>query len=194
MCSIFLWPPDSDASHAEMLATAGAHPSAWYAATWAEVICWVSAGAAVLAAAALVRGRGVWAARIGGWVCGASLLTLGLVGGSQNVVTGVLGSQQNREAMVHVQDAINAAGPMLPFVALIMLGELLSIVLAIGLARNGQVGWWYVALAVTTVVTHLLTSDYSDHFVNLLGFVPLAAWWLVLARLLNAGADGERRR
>ncbi len=48
--SIFLWPPDADASHAKMLATAGAHPTAWYAATWAEVVCWVAAGAAVLAA------------------------------------------------------------------------------------------------------------------------------------------------
>jgi hypothetical protein len=191
--SIVLWPPDSDASHAEMLATAGAHPTAWYAATWAEVICWVCAGAAVLAMTGLVRGKGVWAARIGGWTCGSSLLTLGLVGGSQNVVTGVLGSQHDTVAMVKVQDAISAAGPMLPFVALVMLGELLSILFAIGLARNGLVGSWYVALAVATVVGYILTSDYSDHLVNLLGFVPLAAWWLVLARLLNDGPHGTAR-
>lgn len=185
VASIFLWPPDSDASHAKMLATAGAHPTAWYAATWAEVVCWVCAGAAVLAAVALVRRRGIWPARVGGWVYGASLVTLGLVGGSQNVVTGVLGSQPDAATMVKVQDAINAAGAMLPFVLLVMLGELLQIFFAVGLCRARLVGWWYVALAVVAVVGYILTSDSSDHLVVLLGFLPLAASWAVLARLLG---------
>lgn len=183
--SIFLWPPDADASHAKMLATAGAHPTAWYAATWAEVVCWVAAGAAVLTATALVRGRGVVPTRVGGWVYGAALLTLGLVGGSQNVVTGVLGSQPDAQAMLQVQDAMSSAGPMAPFVALVVLGEPFVIVFAAGLSRSRLVGWWYTALAVASGVGYVLTADSSDHLVVLLGFLPLAALWLVLARLLD---------
>jgi hypothetical protein len=184
IASIFLWPPDADASHARMLATAGAHPSAWYAATWAEVVCWVCAGAAIWTATGLVHGRGLWPTRIGGYVCGASVVALGLVGGSQNAVTGILGAQPDAAAMVAVQDAISDSGALLPFVVLIMLGELLSMLFAVGLWRARLVGWWFPVLAVLAFVGFVLTSDSSNHLVILAGFLPLGAMWLALARLL----------
>ena len=47
------------------------------------------------------------------------------------------------------------------------------------------------ALALLAEVAYLLTSDYSSHLVNLLGFLPLGLFWLVLARLLMAGPAGR---
>lgn len=188
VASIFLWPPDSDASHAKMLATAGAHPTAWNLATWAEVICWVTAGFAVLVASGLASGRGARVSRIGGWVYGASLVTLGLVGGSQNAVTGVLARQAHPERMVNVVDDLHSAGALQPFVLLILLGELFVIVLAVGLARAGLVGWWFVGLSVLALAGYVATSSSSNHLVVLVGFVPLGTSWLLLARLLLAHA------
>jgi hypothetical protein len=94
--SIFCWPPDADASHAKMLATADAHHGAWTAATAAEVVAWIAAGAAVLAVTALATARGRWLTRIGGWWYGVSLVTLGYVGGAMNSVTGVIAQEPDR--------------------------------------------------------------------------------------------------
>ena len=185
VASIFTWPPDSDASHAKMLATAGAHPTAWNLATWAEVLCWLSAGFAVLVALWLVRGRGFWPTRIGGWVYGASLVTLGFVGGSQNATTGVLAKQPHPGAMVQVIDDLHASGALAPFVMLVLFGELFAIVFAVGLFRARLVGWWYIAASVLAVVAYVVTSDSSNHLVILAGFVPLAATWLYLAKILS---------
>jgi hypothetical protein len=66
--SIFLWPPDADASHAKMLATASDHHGAWTAATAVEVVAWIAAGCAVLACVPLARDRGRWLTRGGGWI------------------------------------------------------------------------------------------------------------------------------
>jgi hypothetical protein len=181
--SILLWPPDSDASHAKMLATASGHHTAWELATAAEVIAWLTAGFAVLAAMSLVRGRGWWLTRIGGWVYGTSLLALGFTGGAMNEVTGVLARQPGRDAMVSVQDHLH--GPVLDaMVMLILFGELFMIVFAAGLARARLVGWWYPALSVVALAAYVVTSDSSSHPVVLAGFVPLGVSWSVLAPLL----------
>jgi hypothetical protein len=185
VASICLWPPDSDASHAKMLATAAAHPAAWQLATGAEVVAWLLAGFAVLTAIRLVVDRGYWLTQIGGWVYGVSLLALGFVGGAMNAVTGVLATEPGRALMVRVQGDLNS--PVLTaMVALVMLGELFPIVLGLGLARARLVGWWYPVLNAVALAAYVVTSDSSNHLVNLAGFVPLAATWLVLARLLSS--------
>ena len=137
--SIFLWPPDSDASHARMIATAAAHPSAWNAAAAAEAVGWLAAGFAVLTALHLVSGRGRVLTRLGGWVYGVSLLALGFVGGAMNSVTATLASEPNRALMVEVQGDFHE--PILnAFVTLILLGELALVVFAVGLARARLIG------------------------------------------------------
>ena len=192
--SIFLWPPDSDASHARMLATAAAHPGAWNAATAAEAVAWLAAGFAVLTGLHLVTGRGTVLTRIGGWVYGSSLLALGFVGGAMNSVTATLAGEPNRALMVGVQGHLHA--PILDaFVTLILLGELALVVFAVGLARARLTGWWYLALAVVAVSGYVVTASSSNHVVVLAGFAPLGASWLVLARLLlqapvSAGRTG----
>lgn len=182
--SIFTWPPDSDASHARMVATAGAHRVSWLIATYAEVACWLLAGFAVLTAIRLVPGRGYWATQIGGWVYGASLLVLSLVGGSQNVTTMVLAEQPNRAAMVATEDALHASAAMAPFVMLILFGDFFAIAFGIGLARARLIGWWFPATSLVALVGYILTSDSTNHLVVLAGFVPLGITWLGLARLL----------
>ena len=183
--SIFLWPPDSDASHARMIATAAAHPSAWNAAAAAEALGWLAAGFAVLTALHLVSGRGRVLTRLGGWVYGASLLALGFVGGAMNSVTATLASEPNRALMVEVQGDFHE--PILnAFVTLILLGELALVVFAVGLARARLIGWWYVVLAVMAVAGYVVTSTSSNHLVVLAGFAPLGASWLVVAWLLAA--------
>lgn len=58
------------------------------------------------------------------------------------------------------------------------------IVFAFGLARARLVGWWFVGLAVLSVAGYVVTASSSNHLVVLVGFLPLGATWLVLARLL----------
>jgi hypothetical protein len=184
--SIFCWPPDADASHAKMLATADAHHGAWTAATAAEVVAWIAAGAAVLAVTALATARGRWLTRIGGWWYGVSLVTLGYVGGAMNSVTGVIAQEPDRPLMVRIQGDLDS--PVLnTFVGIVLLGELMLLVFAVGLLRAGLVRWWFPVLSALGVAGYVLTADSSNHLVVLAGFVPLAATWLVLARLL-AGA------
>ncbi|MGN6600157.1 MAG: hypothetical protein ACTHMW_12885 [Actinomycetes bacterium] len=192
--SIFLWPPNSDGSHAEMLATAAEHPAAWNAATAAEVVAWLTAGFAILVVASCVSAsrspRGRVLTRLGGWLYGASLIVLGLVGGAMNSITAVIAAEPDRAAMVRVQDHLST--PVLAaFIVFVMLGELLLIVFGVGLARAKAVGWWFVAVSVAAVAGYVLTSDSSDHLVVLAGFVPLGATWLVLARLLVAPQNLE---
>jgi hypothetical protein len=188
--SIFLWPPDSDADHARMLATAANHPTAWQLATSAEVIAWLLAGFAVLTGIRLVADRGYWLTQVGGWVYGVSLLTLGFVGGAMNSVSGVLASEPDRTLMVRVQGDLSS--PVLTaMVSLVLLGELFLVVFGLGLARSRLVGWWYPALSVLAVAAYVVTSDSSNHAVVLAGFVPLGATWAVLARLLVTGRSTE---
>ncbi len=189
--SIFLWPPDSDASHARMIATAAAHPSAWNAAAAAEAVGWLAAGFAVLTALHLVSGRGRVLTRLGGWVYGVSLLALGFVGGAMNSVTATLASEPNRALMVEVQGDFHE--PILnAFVTLILLGELALVLFAVGLARARLIGWWYVVLAVMALAGYIVTSSSSNHLVVLAGFAPLGASWLVLAWLLRASSSAHR--
>jgi hypothetical protein len=193
--SIFLWPPDADASHAKMLATASDHHGAWTAATAVEVVAWIAAGCAVLACVPLARDRGRWPTRVGGWIYGASLLTLGFVGGAMNSVTGVIAREPDRSLMVRVQGDLSS--PVLnAFVGLVLVGNLMLIVFAVGLVRARLTGWSYVVLSVLTVAGYALTADSSNHAVVLAGFRPLAATWLLLARLLAApgGVDVRLRR
>jgi hypothetical protein len=188
--SIFLWPPDSDASHARMLATAAAHPGPWDAATAAEAVAWLAAGFAVLTALHLVSGRGTVLTRLGGWVYGSSLLALGFVGGAMNSVTATLAGEPNRALMVSVQGDFHA--PMLDaFVTLILVGELALVVFAVGLARARLTGWWLVALTVLAVAGYVVTSSSSSHLGVLAGFAPLGASWLVLASLLHYARPGN---
>ena len=111
-------------------------------ATWLEVGCWVLAGIATLAVSAWSALAG-GASFLGGWVHGSSLITLGLVGGAMNATTGVLAREPGRALMVRVVDDLHAAGSLLPFVLVVMVGELFALVLAVGLARARLVGWWY---------------------------------------------------
>jgi len=191
VASIFLWPPDSDASHSRMLATAAAHPNAWNAATAAEAVSWLAAGFAVLTALHLVIRRGSVLTRLGGWVYGVSLLCLGFVGGAMNSVTATLASEPSRLLMVEVQGDFHE--PTLNvFVTLILIGELALVVFAVGLARARLTGWWYVVLAVLAVAGYVVTSSSSNHLLVLAGFVPLGASWLVLAWLLQAPSSAAQ--
>lgn len=192
--SILLWPPDSDASHARMLATAATHPGAWNAATAAEVVAWLAAGFSVLTTVSLVHGRGAVPTRLGGVVYGVSLVALGFVGGALNSVTAVLAAEPHRGAMVRVQGHLH--GPTLDgFVMLILLGELALVLFAVGLARARLVGWWYPLAAVAAVAGYIASASSSNHVVVLAGFVPLGLTWLVLGRLLlTADRSGSTPR
>lgn len=188
LASIFLWPPDADASHARMLAAAALHPDRWAAATAAETVAWVAAGFAVLTSVHVVTGRGRLFTHLGGWMYGASLVILGLVGAAMNSVTGTLAGEPHRALMVGVQDDLGSP-TLSALVALVMLGELCPILFAVGLARARLVGWWYLVASVLAFVGYVVTSDSSDHLVVLLGFVPLGATWLALGGVLA----GSRR-
>jgi hypothetical protein len=184
--SIVLWPPGADSGDAAMLAAARSHYAAWTAATAAETVAWVAAGCAVLASVTLVTSHCRWLARIGGGVSGASLLTLGLVGGAMNSVTGVLAREPGRDLMVQVQGDLSS--PVLnAFVVLIMLGDVMGVVFAVAMVRAGLLRWWFVVASVVAVLAYVFTSEAEDHLVVLASVAPLGLTWVALARLLAAG-------
>lgn len=182
--SILAWPPDSDASHARMVATAASHPAGWLVGTYAEVVCWVLIAFAILTAIRVVPGRGFWLTQIGGWVSGVAMLVLGLVGGAMNVDTLVIAQQPERSAMVRLVDAQHASAAMAPFIAVILVGELFLVPFAVGIARSGLAGRWLPVAAAAACVGYVATGDSSNHLVVLAAFVPLALVWLAVSRLL----------
>lgn len=182
--SIFLWPPNSDASHAKMLATATAHPALWNAATLVEPAAWLLAVPAVFSCITLVAGRGRLLTTIGGWLWAVSMLALGFVGIALNGVTAVLAGEPHRALMVQIIDDIKHAPVLLPPVLLVLLGMPALLVFTAGLTRAGLFRWWLPALAATAVLAYLATEEVSSHLVVLAGFLPLAAVWAAQARML----------
>ena len=189
LVSIFLWPPDSDASHAKMLATAAAHPRLWDAATLVEPLAWLLAAPAVFACVGLVRGRGRVLTTVGGWVWGISVLALGFTAVALNGVTAVLATEPRPALMVKVIDDLKAAPILFPLVVLVLLGLPGLVVFALGLARARLFGWWLPALAAVAVTGYVVTENFSSHLVVLAGFLPLAAVWVAQARLLVGRPD-----
>lgn len=186
--SIFLWPPDSDASHAKMLATAAAHPGLWNAATLVETAAWLLAVPAVFSCVTRIRGRGRLLTTLGGWLWAVSMLALGFVGLALNGVTGVLASEPRPALMVQIIDDLKRAPVLLPPVILILLGLPALVAFTVGLTRAGLFRWWLPALATTAALAYLTTEEASNHLVVLASFLPLAAVWVAQAGML-IGAD-----
>jgi hypothetical protein len=185
--SYFLWPKSSEGTHAEQLAAAGAHSAAWAAATWVETAGWLLLIPALAVMWNEVRGRGRTVTAAAVWL--SILGVAGYVGaGVMNVVTIALGRYHDHQAALAVFDWLHKdTGLFLIVVAPIMLGTLALVLLMVGLARAGWVGWWApVAAFVGLAATEALSSS-ANPLLLTAAFAPMGASWVAAGRHLLAG-------
>ena len=191
--SYFCWPADSEGTHAEQLAAAGAHSGAWAAATWVATAGWLLLVPALVVIWEQVRERGRRLTAIGVWV--SALGVAGFVGaGVMNIVTIGLARYPDHRAALAVFDSLHKDGGLFLFVvAPIMLGTLALVLLMAGLSRAGWVGWWAPAAAFVGVAASQVLSDSANPVLLTLAFAPLAATWIAAARRLAEPAPAAER-
>ena len=182
--SYFCWPTNSEGSHAEQLAAAGAHSGAWAAATWIETVGWLLLAPALVVIWEQVRDRGRRLTAVGVW--GSMLGVAGFVGaGVMNIVTIRLGRYSDQSAALAVFDALHKDGGLFLFVvAPIMLGTLALVLVMVGLTRAGWVGWWAPVAAFVGVAASQSLSESANPVLLTLAFAPMVATWVVAARRL----------
>jgi hypothetical protein len=182
--SYFLWPANSEGTHAEQLTAAGSHSGAWAAATWVETAGWLLLAAALVVVWQEVRGRGRRLTAIGVWV--AELGMAGFFGaGVMNIVTIRLGRYADHRAALAVFNWLHKdTGLFLFVVAPIMLGTLALVLVMVGLARAGWLGWWAPVAAFVGVAASQALSASANPFLLTLAFAPMAVPWIAAARRL----------
>src|ERR1700712_155494 len=184
---VLLTPAHLDGSTHQMVAAAAAHPSAAYAAGWCEMLWGLCAALACITVTGLVRtGRGRRLTAVGGWGNTLSLLSLGL--GTIAVSQAAIAARAPGSVAVRAIDAINGSPGLTPVLVLLLLGLLFPIVLGVGLARAGLVGWWYVGVTVLATVFFVGLTDASSILLRLLAVVPAAVTWALWVMLLNRAA------
>jgi hypothetical protein len=185
---VLLTPAHLDGSTREMVAAASSHPTAAYAAGWCEMLWGLCAALACITVTGLVRsGRGSRLTAAGGWMNTISLLSLGF--STLAVSQAAIAARAPGSVAVRAIDAMNGSPGLVPVLVLLLLGLLFPIVLAVGLARAGLVGWWYVGVAVLGAVFFIGLTDASSVPLRLLAVVPTAVTWAVWAMLLTRASD-----
>jgi hypothetical protein len=185
---VLLTPAHLDGSTHEMVAAAAAHTTAAYAAGWCEMLWGLCAALACITVTGLVRsGRGSRLTVVGGWLNTISLLSLGF--STLAVSQAAIADRAPAATAVRAIDAMNGSPGLTPVLVLLLLGLLFPIVLGVGLARAGLVGWWYVGVAVLASVFFVGLTDASALPLRLLAVVPTALTWATWAWLLNRAAD-----
>jgi hypothetical protein len=185
---VLLTPAHLDGSTHEMVAAAAAHATAAYAAGWCEMLWGLCAALACITVTGLGRvGRGSRLTAVGGWMNTISLLSLGF---STLAVSQVaIADRATAPTAVRAIDAMNGSPGLTPVLVLLLLGLLFPIVLGVGLARAGLVGWWYVGVTVLATVFFVGLTDAASLPLRLVAVVPAAVTWAVWARLLTRAAD-----
>jgi hypothetical protein len=184
---VLLTPEHLDGSTHEMVAAAAAHPTAAYAAGWCEMLWGLCAALACITVTGLVSaGRGSRLTAVGGWLNTISLLSLGF--STLAVSQAAIADRAPAATAVRAIDAMNGSPGLTPVLVLLLLGLLFPIVLGVGLARAGLVGWWYVGVAILATVFFVGLTDTSSLALRLLAVVPTAVTWAVWVMLLNRAA------
>ena len=184
---VLLTPAHLDGSTHEMAAAAAAHATAAYAAGWCEMLWGLCAALACITVTGLVRaGRGSRLTAVGGWLNTISLLSLGF---STLAVSQVaIADRASPATAVRAIDAMNGSPGLTPVLVLLLLGLRFPIVLGVGLARAGLVGWWYVGVTALATVFFVGLTDAASLPLRLVAVVPAAVTWAVWVMLLSRAA------
>jgi hypothetical protein len=181
---VLITPAHLDGSTRQLVAAAAAHPLAAYAAGWCEMLWGLCAALACITVTGLVRtGRGSRLTTVGGWLNTISLLSLGF--STIAVSQAALADRAPASVAARAINAMNGSLGLAPVLVLLLVGLVSPIVLGVGLARAGQVAWWYVGAAVLGPVFFIGLTDASAVPLRLLAVVPTAITWGVWAMLLH---------
>lgn len=192
-----LEPSGAESSTAKAFALARAHEGIYFASVWADVIGFCAAAFAAVTLVGLVRGRGAWLTAAGGWLTTVSMLAIGLnlLGFAQIV----LAQQPDQAVMIHAYNQIGSSPALIPFFVIASLSVVGPVVLAFGLWRARQVGWWLPVLAVLGVAWFAaLGSGDRNSTLGVLVQIPvcveIGVWLWILRRAgkrfdASVGAD-----
>jgi hypothetical protein len=182
--SHLLWPAHSEGSTSEQIRAAGAHSTAWAAATFVETIGWLLLVPAIVVLLQSVTGRGRRTTAIGGWVAIAGLF--GYYGaGVMNIVTIEMGRRPDPGAMASFAQALKHDNDLfLLIVAPLLLGTLAFIVVFAGLARAGWFGWWVPAAAFVGIGASQALSESENALALIAAYLPMTVACIVAATRL----------
>jgi hypothetical protein len=178
------WPTGSDGSTADELRAAAAQPALWGLASILDVLPWLLLLLGAIGVLGFLRGRGGVLGLIGAIGVAAGAFATCIVGGVNLLVVPVVAAQSDRAAAVRFMDSLTAQPTALPFILLIYVGLIGTILLTFGALRGGLVRWWVpVLLVVGAVVNTALNSDLYG-LAAAATFVPFALAELLLGLAL----------
>ncbi len=187
-----LEPSGAESGTAKAFALARAHEGAFIVSVWADVIGFCAAAFAAVTVGGLIRGRGARLTATGGWLTNVSMLAIGLnlLGFAQIV----LAQQPDQAAMIHAYNQISSSSALVPFFVIASLSVVGPVVLAFGLWRARQIGWWLPMLAVLAVAWFVaLGSGDSNSTLGVLVQIPLCVeigvWLWILRRASVRGEE-----
>jgi hypothetical protein len=186
--STVLWPAGSEGDTPTQLATAAAQPGSTVVAASLDMLSWWLLVPAVIGLVAVLPGRGRTLA-----VVSAVLTTLGAfavsAGTMLNLVTIVLGRQHADPALY---DAIKHNSAIDVFVILLLCGVVGQLLITAAAWRGRLVAWWVpVLMFVGTVATEFVFAE-STGLASALGYLPVLAAQVVVARRMGQPTAGRR--
>jgi len=179
--SHFLWPAHSEGTNTQQIAAAGAHSTAWAAATLVETIGWLLLVPALVVLWQGVAGRGRRLTTIGVWVSIAGLF--GYYGaGVMNLVTIEMGRRHDPAVMTAFSQSLKHDNSLfLLIVAPLLLGTLALVVVFAGLARAGWVGWWVPLAAFLGIAASQALSSSENAPALVAAYLPMTIACIVTA-------------
>jgi hypothetical protein len=178
------WPAGSDGSTADELRAAAAQPALWRVASILDVLPWALLLLGAVAVLGYLRGRGGVLGMLGAiGVAGGAFATC-VIGGVNLLVVPVVAAQPDRAAAVRFMDSITGQPTTLPFLLLIYIGLIGTVLLTFGALRGGLVRWWVPVLLVVGVVVNVALNDGLSGLAAAATFVPFAVAELLLGLAL----------
>jgi Domain of unknown function (DUF4386) len=186
--STVLWPAGSEGDAATQLATAAAHPGSTVLAASLDMLSWWLLVPAVIGLVAVLPVRGRTLALVS-----AVLTTLGAfavsAGTMLNFVVIVLGREHADPALY---DVIKHNSAIDVFVILLLAGVVGQLLIAAAAWRGRLVAWWVpVLMLVGAVATEFVFAE-STGLASALGYLPVLAAQVVVARRVGQPTPGGR--
>jgi hypothetical protein len=181
---VLITPAHLDGSTSDLVTAASRHSGGAYASAWAEMLWGLFAALACITVAGLAPpGRGHRAVLVGGWLNTLSLLGIGF--GTVAVTQAAVAAGTSHATAIASIDAINGSAGLAPLLVLLFGGLIFPVVLGVGLARAGLVGWWYVGVTVLSIVFFIGLGGSDAMLLRLVAVVPTCVTWLTWAWLLR---------